>query len=103
MVTCPDPSELMPEAFLNSLARSIPSDTRDGASVSRRGHAEAAPEVAVQVALVGEAGQPGDVGGPLAVFQEPAGEIDPQRHLIGVRRDANHGTEAADELILARA
>jgi hypothetical protein len=41
--------------------------------------------VAVQVALVGEAGQASDVGGQLAAFQEPAGEIDPQRHLIGVR------------------
>jgi hypothetical protein len=62
-----------------------------GLGVLRGGHAEAAPEVAVKVALVGEAGQSGDVGGPFAAFEEPSGEIDPQRNLVSVGRNAGGG------------
>jgi hypothetical protein len=68
-----------------------------------RTYAEAAPEVAVKVALVGEADHPGHVGGAVAALQEPPGEIHPQRNLVGVRRDADRSVEAAYELILAGA
>jgi len=63
------------------------------------GLAEAPPEVAVQVALVDEAGQAGDVGGAFAAFEEPAGKVDPQRHLVCTRGDTDCSFELAGELV----
>ena len=60
---------------VTGLAVAVPSGVRGGLRVLGWGLAEAAPEVAVQVALVGEPGQAGNVGGAFAAFEEPAGEL----------------------------
>jgi hypothetical protein len=60
-------------------------------------------EVAVQVALVGEAGGDGGRGDRLAGFEQTAGGADAVGDLQGVRREADPFAEEADETELADA
>jgi hypothetical protein len=62
---------------------------------------EAALEVAVQVALVGEAAGGGDLGDRLAGFEQAAGAADPLRELQRMGRQTGVLAEEADEAELA--
>jgi hypothetical protein len=63
------------------------SPAREGVRVAGGGHAESAPEVSMQVALVDEPGAGGDRRGRAACFEEAPGEHDALADLEGrVRR-----------------
>ena len=61
------------------------------------GDSEAAPEVAVQVALVGEATGGGGLGDRLAGFEQAAGAADPVRELQRMGWQAGALAEEPDE------
>ena len=65
------------------------------------GDSEAALEVAVQVALVGEAGGDGGLGDRLAGFEQAAGAADPVRELQRMGWQAGALADEADEAELA--
>ena len=66
-----------------------------------RGQTQAALEVAVQVALVGEPGRSRGLGDRLAGFEQAAGEADAVRELQRVGRQTGALAEQADEAELA--
>src|SRR5262245_49431742 len=70
--------------------------------VLARREVKPAAEVAVQVALVGEAGGGRDLRDRHASLEHPAGEADALRELVAVRRHPGGGPEQAHEPELVR-
>src|SRR5215218_3490655 len=67
------------------------------------GHPEAAPEMAVEVALVGEAGGGGGVGDAVARFEQATGRAEAVGELQRVGGEAGAFADEADEPKLAEA